>query len=289
MHLPNHPDTLFAFVKALKESGYRWVLLQEDSVENLDGSKLKHNQKYIPNQLVARSSSGETARITALIKTQGSDTKLVGQMQPYYESLGLNRQSLGGYTIPSIVSQIADGENGGVMMNEFPEAYIQANKTIRLKDNGVIAVNGSEYIELIEAYGVRSSSYPEIQAIKQSKLWNEVIEPINTKKVNAAINFLKSKDSNFKMSGASWTNNLSWEEGYQNVIEPINALSLRFHQKFDKKKKIDPSITNENNYKESLLYLLLLETSCFRYWGQGTWTDYAEEIYKRGNNIINNS
>jgi hypothetical protein len=31
-----------------------------------------------------------------------------------------------------------------------------------------------------------------------------------------------------------------------------------------------------------LLYLLLLETSCFRYWGQGTWTDYASEIHRRG-------
>jgi hypothetical protein len=31
-----------------------------------------------------------------------------------------------------------------------------------------------------------------------------------------------------------------------------------------------------------LLYLLLLETSCFRYWGQGTWTDYARELYRRG-------
>jgi hypothetical protein len=72
---------------------------------------------------VARSSSGDTATITALIKTQGSDTKLVGQMQPCYEALGLGRQSLGATTVPSLVSQIADGENGGVMMNEFPPAY----------------------------------------------------------------------------------------------------------------------------------------------------------------------
>jgi hypothetical protein len=36
-----------------------------------------------------------------------------------------------------------------------------------------------------------------------------------------------------------------------------------------------------------LLYTLLLETSCFRYWGQGTWTDYARELYRRGEAIIN--
>ena len=59
MHLPNHPDTLFEFVKALKECGYRWLLVQEHSVENLDGSGLQQEQKYIHNQLVARNSSGE--------------------------------------------------------------------------------------------------------------------------------------------------------------------------------------------------------------------------------------
>jgi hypothetical protein len=44
----------------------------------------------------------------------------------------------------------------------------------------------------------------------------------------------------------------------------------------------DQSITRSPQYQEALLYLLLLETSCFRYWGQGTWTDYARELYRRG-------
>src|ERR1700719_2528663 len=29
MHLPNHPDAAFTFVKTLKECGYKWLLLQE--------------------------------------------------------------------------------------------------------------------------------------------------------------------------------------------------------------------------------------------------------------------
>ena len=39
---------------------------------------------------------GETAEIIAIIKTQGSDTKLVAQMQPYYEAKSLNRWELAG-------------------------------------------------------------------------------------------------------------------------------------------------------------------------------------------------
>ena len=167
MHLPNHPDTLYEFIKALKECGYQWLLVQEHSVEKLNGTPLNHEQKYIPNQLVAKNSHGEIISIIALIKTQGSDTKLVGQMQPFYEAQGLDRQEINNKKIPSLVTQIADGENGGVMMNEFPEAYVQANR--RSRDNGeaVMAINGSEYLELIATSGINESDLPKIQAVHQ--------------------------------------------------------------------------------------------------------------------------
>ena len=66
MHLPNHPDTLYEFIKALKECGYQWLLVQEHSVEKLNGTPLNHEQKYIPNQLIAKNSLGETISIIAL-------------------------------------------------------------------------------------------------------------------------------------------------------------------------------------------------------------------------------
>ena len=40
-------------------------------------------------------------------------------MQPGYQAQGLQRVELAGHSIPPLVTQIADGENGGVMMNEF--------------------------------------------------------------------------------------------------------------------------------------------------------------------------
>ncbi|MED5263579.1 MAG: glycosyl hydrolase family 57 [Cyanobacteriota bacterium] len=288
MHLPNHPDTLYELVKALRDCGYRWLLVQENSVENFDGSCLRHAQKYGPNQLVARNSRGETVSIVALIKTQGSDTKLVGQMQPYHEALGLGRQSLAGKSIPSLVSQIADGENGGVMMNEFPAAFIQAHQTIASQVDPVstVALNGTEYLELLEAAGVEASDYPKIQAIQQHKLWHNTDSPINPESIEAAISNLKETDPSFSMDGASWTNNLSWIKGYENVLEPINSLSAKFHQLFDPLVTKDPAITQTPQYQEALLYLLLLETSCFRYWGQGTWTNYANEIHRRGEAMI---
>jgi hypothetical protein len=286
MHLPNHPDTLHAFVKALRECGYRWLLVQEHSVENLDGSSLRQEQKYIPNQLVSRSSSGEEVAILALIKTQGSDTKLVGQMQPCYEALGLGRQPLGATTIPALVSQIADGENGGVMMNEFPRDFQPVWSDIR--DNGrtstgVVGFNGSEYLELIEAAGVNPNDYPCCQPVQQHKIWAQVKpEEANPEAVEGAIAQLRATDPQFHMEGASWTNDLSWVQGYENVLEPMNDLSARFHAKYDAQVAESPELTKTAEYRRALLYVLLLETSCFRYWGQGTWTDYARTLYEQG-------
>jgi hypothetical protein len=289
MHLPNHPDTLYEYIKALKECGYRWLMVQEHSVERLDGSGLWQSQKYIPNRLVARNSQGEVVSITALIKTQGSDTKLVAQMQPYFEAKGLGKQSVGQVSIPSLVTQIADGENGGVMMNEFPRDYIRINQEIGAQGGGktgTVPLNGTEYLELIEAAGANPQDYPEIQAVQQHKIWQRVdVNHATTEAVEKAIAELQQIDYRFHMDGASWTNNLSWVQGYENVLEPMNQLSALFHQKYDDLVQKNKDITQRPDYQEALLYTMLVETSCFRYWGQGTWTDYARELYRRGEAI----
>ncbi|MBH8554162.1 glycosyl hydrolase family 57 [Nostocaceae cyanobacterium CENA357] len=282
MHLPNHPDTLFEFVKALKECGYRWLLVQEHSIETITGQPITH--KHLPHRLIARNSQGETISITALIKTQGSDTKLVAQMQPYYEAKTLSQQQVGSVLIPPIVSQIGDGENGGVMMNEFPSAFKQAWHEMAQQGgkSSVVGVCGTEYLELIEAAGCKPEDYPTCQPVGQYQIWQRVsLENLHPKAVENAITELKQSNSNFHMDGASWTNHISWVQGYENVLSPMNQFSSLFHQKLD---QLLP--TNSFKYRNILLHNLLLQTSCFRYWGQGAWTDYAREIYRRGENLM---
>ena len=62
----------------------------------------------------------------------------------------------------------------------------------------------------------------------------------------------------------------------------MNQLSAKFHEKYDSLVAEDHTVTKRSDYQEALLYNLLVQTSCFRYWGQGTWTDYARELYRRG-------
>ena len=294
MHLPNHPDTLYEYIKALKECSYQWLLVQEHSVECLDGSPLTQDQKYIPNLLSATNSQGQSVSITALIKTQGSDTKLVAQMQPYHEAKSRGQQTLGNIQIPSLVSQIADGENGGVMMNEFPRDYPLVWSQIQNHgrgSNGVVGLNGTEYLEMITAAGVQPEQYPVIQAVQQHRIWQKCDQLDNNSGdrtnltpnlVEQAIASLKQEDNRFHMDGASWTNDLSWVRGYENVLAPMNDLSAKFHAKYDPLVANDPEVTKRSDYQQALLYNLLLQTSCFRYWGQGMWTDYAQSIYRAG-------
>ena len=279
MHLPNHPDTLYTFIHALKECGYRWLLVQEHSVEALTGHSLDF--KHLPHRLVSRNSQGETISIPVLIKTQGSDTKLVAQMQPYYEAKTLSKQTISGVSIPAIVTQIGDGENGGVMMNEFPGAFKRAWHEVA-NDSTVAGVNGTEYLELIAAAGCREDDFPTCQAIGQHLIWQEVDpEKVTPAGMEAAIAHLTQTHPNFHMDGASWTNHLSWVAGYEEVLTPMNDLSALFHKTFDASKT-----TESDDYRQALLYNLLLQTSCFRYWGQGTWTEYAQELYRRGKTLL---
>lgn len=277
MHLPIHPDVCYQYVKALKECGYEWLMVQEHTIENLDGSGIQ--RPHFPHRLVAKNSLGQTEEIPILIKTQGSDTKLVAQMQPYYEAKSIGRQEYGGREVPPFVLQIGDGENGGVMMNEFPPAYKIAFQEIG--SDGVVAMNGSEYLEFLKRTGLTEDAFLPVQPISQHRIW-ELVKGYTQGSCDEAIKKIHEKDQGFNLDKGSWTNDKNWVKGYEDVLDPIVSLSAAFHDTFDSK-EVD---TNSRVYREALLYLLLSQTSCFRYWGTGLWTDYAKEICRRGREVL---
>jgi hypothetical protein len=277
MHLPNHPDAAYEYVRALKECGYDWLLVQEHTVETPEGHAL--GDKHIPHRLLAKNSAGEELSIIALIKTQGSDTKLVAQMQPFYEAKGQQPRTINGIRVPPIVTQIGDGENGGVMMNEFPSGYRQA--IYQIGNGGTVIVNGTEYLEMIAAAGVKPDMLPACRPINQAKVFARIAkwEP---GAADRALEEIKREQPNFSLEGGSWTNNISWVRGYGNLLTGINQLSARFHQTF-----VPPNVdTRSYDYRNALFHLLVAETSCYRYWGQGIWPEYGREICRRGLGIL---
>ena len=279
MALPNHPDTAYEFVKTLVDCGYQWVIVQEHTVERPEnGAGLE--KRHLPHRLVCRNSRGEEASILAIIKTQGSDTKLVAQMQPYYEAKSLGRWEIAGKWVPPLVTQIADGENGGVMMNEFPPKFLEATR--ESSGSETPAMNATEYLEHLFALGIKESEFPLAQPIHQKKIWDRVRPGDGPEKLGRAIEDLRKEDHRFHVEGGSWTGNISWVRGYENVLGPMERVSSLFYEKV-----LRPGIsTRDPRFRNALFHLLCSQTSCYRYWGQGLWTDYGREICRRLEDIL---
>jgi hypothetical protein len=246
-------------------------------MSNGQGPQLKH----LPHRLVCRNSKGESVSILAIIKTQGSDTKLVAQMQPYYEAKSLSRWVLAGNHIPPLVTQIADGENGGVMMNEFPGKYLDSVR--ESSGSQTPFMNVTEYLENLYAMGVKEKDFPEVVPLFQKRIWDKFTPGDGPEKLGKVIDALKKEDGRFNMDGGSWTNNISWVKGYDNVLGPMEKASSLFYEKV-----IKPGVAaSDSAYRKALFFLLTSQTSCYRYWGQGQWTDYGQEICRRCMDVIN--
>ena len=278
MALPNHPDVAYAFVRTLNECGYQWLLVQEHTVELPDGRPLE--RPHLPHRLVCTSSRGDRAEIVAVVKTQGSDTKLVGQMQPYFEAKTLSRMRLAGRSVPPLVTQIADGENGGVMMNEFPSRYLEVMRAC--SGSRTPMLNVTEYLEQLFASGVQPGDLPATQPLFQQRIWQQMAPGDGPDRLAAVIDQLRREDGRFHVEGGSWTNDLSWVRGYDQVLVPMERASALFH-----KRVLGPGVpSGDPRYREALFHLLAAETSCYRYWGEGVWTDYGTELARRTTDIV---
>jgi hypothetical protein len=273
MALPNHPDVAYAFVRTLNDCGYQWLLVQEHTVELPDGRPLQ--RPHLPHRLVCTSSRGDTAEIVAVVKTQGSDTKLVGQMQPYSEAKRLSGWELAGRRVPPLVTQIADGENGGVMMNEFPPKYLEVVRACSGSRTPI--VNVTEYLEQLFATGVGPADLPAIRPLFQHRIWQRMAPGDGPDRLASVIERLRIEDDRFHVDGGSWTGDVSWVRGYDQVLVPMEQASSLFHERV-LARGVAPG---DPRYRKALFHLLTAETSCFRYWGQGIWTDYGAELARR--------
>lgn len=278
MALPNDPDVAYEFVRTLKECGYEWVLLQEHTIEQMDGSAI--DRPHIPHRLTCTASDGRSESITAIIKTQGSDTKLVAQMQPYYEAKSTSMQQIGDIQVPPLVTQIADGENGGVMMNEFPPKYEEV--VTEASGSDVPLMHVSEYLGHLDTLGVDPEKFPQVRPLYQKRIWDRFTPGDPKEQLTAVIMSLKEEDHAFHVDGGSWTSDISWIEGYNDVLGPMEQASALFFEKVIQKGVPSRSYA----YQNALFHLMCTETSCFRYWGEGLWADYGREFARRSIEII---
>jgi hypothetical protein len=143
-------------------------------------------------------------------------------------------------------------------------------------------MNVTEYLEHLFAQGVREADLPELQPLHQRRIWARMQPGDGAERLEQVIDGLRREDSRFHVEGGSWTNDRTWVQGYANVLGPMQETSALFHEKVTRR----ALPTNEQRYRNALLHLLSSQTSCYRYWGQGEWTDYGREICRRTGDIL---
>jgi hypothetical protein len=200
-------------------------------------------------------------------------------MQPYYEAKGLGLVELAGKLVPQLVTQIADGENGGVMMNEFPGKY---REVVRESSGSPTALmNVSEYLDLLRARGVDLGQLPLLQPVQQHRIWQRCQPGAGPERLAQVLAELQREDGRFHAEGGSWTNDISWVRGYEGLLNEMFLASALFHERVT----ASGAGPEEPRYQNALLHLMCAQTSCFRYWGQGTWTEYGRELCRRASEI----
>jgi hypothetical protein len=135
---------------------------------------------------------------------------------------------------------------------------------------------------MLAMIGMTEKDFDPIQPLHQAAVWNRVGKAVTEDRVRSAIEEAARRDHRFGMDGGSWTNNVSWVRGYQNVLDPMNQLSVEFHRRLDGRSPDRKS----HEYRNALFHLLSSQTSCYRYWGQGRFTEMAREICRRGLDIL---
>jgi len=143
-------------------------------------------------------------------------------------------------------------------------------------------MNVSEYLEHLFALGISEADLPVIQPLKQKQIWDRMKPGAGPEKLAQVIEAARQADHQFHMEGGSWTNNISWVRGYDNVLGEMERASSLFYEKV-----LGPCILpGDSRYRNALFHLMTSQTSCYRYWGQGLWTDYGREICRRTTEIL---
>ena len=131
--------------------------------------------------------------------------------------------------MPPLVTQIADGENGGVMMNEFPPKYLEVVR--ECSGTQTPMMNVTEYLEHLFAAGIQQADLPAIQPLFQKRIWDQMKPGAGPERLAEVIEELRAEDDRFHVEGGSWTNDISWVRGYDSVLVPMEQASSLFHER----------------------------------------------------------
>ena len=185
--------------------------------------------RYLPHRLRCTSSGGDTAEIVAVVKTQGSDTKLVAQMQPYYEAKGLSRLSW-----PATWGATAGhaGRRRRERRGDDERVSPQVPRGRRSAPAPRTPIlNVTKYLEQLFATGIQPGDPYRPSSRCTSTASGSSWHAATADRLADVIEQLRREDSRFHVEGGSWTSDLSWVRGYDQVLVPMEQASALFHER----------------------------------------------------------
>ena len=166
------------------------------------------------------------------------------------------------------------------MMNEFPSKYVEVVREGSGSATPLVTV--TEYLEYLGSLGLGEDDLPVVQPILQHCIWGRMQPGDGPARLARVVGELRREDGRFHLEGGSWTNSISWVRGYEGVLGPMEEASALFHERV----AATGASPGEPRYRNALFHLLTSQTSCYRYWGQGRWTDFGREICRRTREIL---
>jgi hypothetical protein len=143
-------------------------------------------------------------------------------------------------------------------------------------------MNVTEYLEQLFASGIEPADLLVIQPLYQHRIWQQLAPDDGPERLARVVEQLRHEDSRIHVEGGSWTSDLSWVRGYNQVLIPMEEASSLFRERV-----LGRGVpSDEPRYRKALFHLLAAETSCYRYCGEGVWTDYGAELSRRTADII---
>ena len=89
-------------------------------------------------------------------------------------------------------------------------------------------MNGTEYLEHLFAMGIKENDLPGGSAAVTRRRSGTASKPGDgPEKLAKAIEDLQAGRSPFHMEGGSWTNDISWVKGYENMLGPMEKPARR--------------------------------------------------------------
>src|SRR5207245_8526553 len=113
--------------------------------------------------------------------------------------------------------------------NDCPAKYCDVIRECSC--SGTLIMNVTEYLEWLQSVGVHENDLPVIQPLFQSRIWERMVPGDGPDRLAEVIKQLRAEDGRFHMEGGSWTNTISWVQGYDTVLVPMERVSCLFHER----------------------------------------------------------